>query len=86
MSNTEDAAQITHYLHDHIWEYHLPGGRYDMERMAQAVSAHFGTDPADLAALRDLAAQVAAGHCPQCGAAVQGEGRECFCCGWAPGA
>jgi hypothetical protein len=85
MSNTEDAVPITAYLHDHVWEYHVPGGGYDVERMAAEVAAHFGMAPGRLVALRAIAGQVAAAHCPQCGAAVQAGGRECFCCGWTPG-
>jgi hypothetical protein len=52
--------------------------------MAAEVGAHFGMAPERLAALREIAGQVAAAHCPQCGAAVQAGGRECFCCGWTP--
>ncbi len=83
MINTEEAAQVTHYLHEHVWEFHVPGG-YDVERMAQAALARFAMAPDQLAALRALAGQVAGAHCPQCGAGIQAGGQGCFCCGWAP--
>jgi hypothetical protein len=85
MINTEEAAQVTHYWHEHVWEFHVPGGGYDVERMAEAGRAHFGMAPQQLAALQALAGQVATAHCPQCGASVQAGGRECFCCGWVAG-
>jgi hypothetical protein len=84
MSNAVDTARITHYLHEHIWEFHVPGGGYDIERMAQVAQARFEMAPDQLAALRDLAGQVAGDHCPQCGAGIQAGGQGCFCCGWAP--
>jgi hypothetical protein len=52
--------------------------------MAEGVRAHFKMAQGQLAALREIAGQVAVAHCPQCGAAVQAGGRECFCCGWTP--
>ena len=82
MSDLGETAPLTQYLHDHVWESHLPGGGYDVDRLAQSVGTHFNLAAADLPALRELAGQVAAAHCPQCGATVQTGGRECFCCGW----
>ena len=82
MSDLGETASLTQYLHEHIWEYHLPGGGYDVARMAQAASGHFGIAPEHQETLRRLVEQVATTHCPQCGATVQAGGRECFCCGW----
>ena len=82
MSNPGRQAAIAHYLQETVWQYHVPGGGYDVERMVQAVRDHFGLAPAQEAALRELAGQIAAAHCPQCGAALQAGGQACFCCGW----
>jgi hypothetical protein len=86
MSNPADPTQIAQYLHDNVWRYHTAGGGYDVDRMAQEMVDQFAVAPSQLAALRRLAQEVAAGHCPQCGAGIQAGGRACFCCGWSPAA
>jgi hypothetical protein len=81
LTDSEELAQVSRYLQEDIWQYHMPGGGYDVERMAQAALGRFQLAPARLAALRDLAQQVAAAYCPQCGAASPAGGGTCFCCG-----
>jgi hypothetical protein len=84
MNDLEARDPIAQYLHDHAWDYHLPGGQYDVARMADEARDRFGVAAAQLPALHMLAQEIAAAHCGQCGAALQAGGRSCFCCGWSP--